>query len=86
MSFAVVLEGMTLAAYIVILGGGRQKREAGWKILSFMLMFTGLVQCAAMAIMVSERWFPHPVLHHPALTNPGDYLRQGRSVLCGLEA
>ena len=55
MSFAVVLEGMTLAAYIVIIGGGRQKREAGWRALSFMLMFIGVVQCAAMAIMVSER-------------------------------
>lgn len=52
MSFAVVLEGMTLAAYIVIIGGGRQKREAGWRALSFMLMFIGVVQCAAMAIMV----------------------------------
>lgn len=53
MSFAVVLQGMTLVAYIIILAGGRQKRETGWKVLSFLLLLTGCVQCAAMAIMVS---------------------------------
>src|ERR1700744_4739881 len=30
MSFAVVLEGMTLAAFAVLLVGGKQKREQGW--------------------------------------------------------
>ena len=52
MSFAVVLEGMTLVAYVAILAGGRQKRESGWKVLSFLLMLTAVVQCAGMAIVV----------------------------------
>ncbi|KAI9887179.1 MAG: hypothetical protein M1823_001006 [Watsoniomyces obsoletus] len=51
MSFAVVLEGMTLVAYITILAGGRQKRESGWTVLSFLLLLTGCVQCTAMAIV-----------------------------------
>jgi hypothetical protein len=52
MSFAVALEGMTLVAYIVIIKGGRQKRETGWSILSLLLLLTGLVQCGSMAIVV----------------------------------
>ncbi|KAI9759674.1 MAG: hypothetical protein M4579_002151 [Chaenotheca gracillima] len=51
MSFAVVLEGMTLVAYVTVLLGGRQKRETGWKVLGFLLVLTGAVQCAGMAIM-----------------------------------
>ncbi|KAI9849900.1 MAG: hypothetical protein M1837_000114 [Sclerophora amabilis] len=51
MSFAVVLEGMTFVAYITVLGGGRQKRETGWKVLGFLLLLTAVVQCAGMAIV-----------------------------------
>ena len=57
MSFAVVGEGVTLIAYIVILWGGKQKREAGWKVLSGMLFLVGLIQCTGMALIVS---FPRP--------------------------
>lgn len=57
MSFAVVLEGMTLIAYLVILAGGKQKRESGWKILSTLLLLAGLVQCAGMALIVSRKPF-----------------------------
>lgn len=53
LSFAVVLEGMTLITYIVILIGGKQKRESGWKILAGLHFLCGAVECAAMAIMVS---------------------------------
>lgn len=52
MSFAVVLEGMGLVALAVILAGGRQKRESGWKVTCCLLLLTGAVQCASMAIMV----------------------------------
>ena len=52
MSFAVVIEGMILIAFVVILGGGKQKREAGWKILSGLLLLVGLIQCTGMALMV----------------------------------
>lgn len=53
MSFAVVLEGMTLIAYLLIMLGGKQKRQQGWKVLSGCLVLVGAVQCAGMAIIVS---------------------------------
>lgn len=61
MSFAVVIEGMTLVAFIVIVAGGKQKREQGWKVLGGLLAFSALVQCAGMAIIVSlvSSWFVH---------------------------
>ena len=54
MSFAVVLEGMTLIAYMVILAGGKQKREAGWGVLSGLHVVCAVLQCAGMAIIVSS--------------------------------
>ncbi|KAH7407601.1 hypothetical protein BKA64DRAFT_424484 [Cadophora sp. MPI-SDFR-AT-0126] len=51
MSFAAVLELGTIVAYVIIIGGGKQKRETGWKVLAFMLMLVGIVQCAGMAIV-----------------------------------
>jgi hypothetical protein len=53
MSFAAVLELVTIVSYGVVILGGKQKRETGWKILTFMLMLVGVIQCAAMAIVVS---------------------------------
>jgi hypothetical protein len=52
MSFAVVLEGMTLIAYLVVLGGGKQKRDTGWRILTLFLVLIALVQCASMGLVV----------------------------------
>lgn len=52
MSFAVVMEGMTLVAYIVLLSGGKQKREQGWKVICGLLFLVGLLQCAGMALIV----------------------------------
>lgn len=54
MSFAVVLEGMTLIAYVVILAGGKQKRESGWRVLSGLHVCCAALQCAGMAIIVSH--------------------------------
>jgi hypothetical protein len=54
MSFAAVLELVTIVAYVVVLAGGKQKRESGWKVLSFLLVAVGLLQCASMAIVVCE--------------------------------
>lgn len=54
MSFAIVLEGMTLITYMVILSGGKQKRESGWKILSGMHFLVAALQLAGMAIIVSD--------------------------------
>lgn len=55
MSFAAVLELVTIVAYVVVLAGGKQKRENGWKVLSFFLLVVGLLQCASMAIVVCMR-------------------------------
>lgn len=52
MSFAAVLELVTIVTYCVVILGGKQKRETGWKVLTFLLMLVGVVQCAAMAIVV----------------------------------
>ncbi|KAL8818552.1 MAG: hypothetical protein Q9223_002834 [Gallowayella weberi] len=63
MSFGVVIEGMTLIAFIVLLVGGKQKREQGWKVISGLLVLSGLIQCAGMAIIAflydnDDRFFP----------------------------
>lgn len=52
MSFAVVIEGMTFLSFIVMIAGGKQKRESGWKILAGLLFLIGGVQCAGMALIV----------------------------------
>lgn len=51
MSFAAVLELATMVAYLVVILGGKQKRETGWKVLAFMLLLVGAVQCASMTIV-----------------------------------
>jgi hypothetical protein len=53
MSFAVVLEGIAIVAYLVILSGGKQLRESGWGILSLIIMLSAAVQAASMALVVS---------------------------------
>ena len=53
MSFAIVIEGMTLIVYIIILAGGKQKRESGWKVLAGLHVIVAALQVAAMAIIVS---------------------------------
>jgi len=51
MSFAALFELVTLVAFVVVLVGGRQKRETGWKVLAFLLVLVGALQCASMAIV-----------------------------------
>ena len=78
MSFAVVIEAVTLIAYLVILAGGKQKRESGWKILSTLLLLAGLVQCAGMALIVSSKPSHPALVPCPAASRlliPFDYLR-----------
>ncbi|KAF7889781.1 uncharacterized protein EAF02_002196 [Botrytis sinoallii] len=63
MSFAAVVELVTLVAYVVVLFGGKQKRETGWKILAFLLVLVGIVQAAGMSIVAylydhDEQFFP----------------------------
>lgn len=55
MSFAVVLEGMTLAAFVILLVGGKQKREQGWGVLTILVALAAFVQAIGMALMVRAR-------------------------------
>lgn len=52
MSAAAVFELVTLLAFVMLLIGGKQKREKGWRILALLLVWVGVLQCAAMAIVV----------------------------------
>lgn len=54
MSFAVVLEGMTILSYIVIISGGKKLRETGWSVLSLFLILAAGVQAASMSTVVSR--------------------------------
>jgi len=62
MSFAVVLEGMTLVAFAILLVGGKQKREQGWGVLTILVVLAAFVQAIGMALMAylyenDERFF-----------------------------
>ena len=57
MSFAVVMEGMTLIAYIVMMLGGKQKREQGWRILSGFHVIIAILLGAGMSIIVCDGTF-----------------------------
>lgn len=63
MSFAVVLEGMTIAAFVVLLVGGKQKREQGWSFMATLAALSALVQAVAMAIVVSIAMTKHTTLN-----------------------
>lgn len=54
MSFAVVLEGMSIVAYLIILSGGKRLRENGWRILSLLIIISAIIQAASMSIVVSR--------------------------------
>ncbi|KAL9104339.1 MAG: hypothetical protein Q9163_000685 [Psora crenata] len=63
MSFAVVMEGMTIIAYIVIIAGGKQRRESGWKVLVGLHVLIGVLLGAGMSIIAylydhDDRFFP----------------------------
>ncbi|KEF63139.1 uncharacterized protein A1O9_01115 [Exophiala aquamarina CBS 119918] len=57
MSFAVVLEGMTIAAFAVLLVGGKQKREQGWGALTILVTLAAAVQAIGMALMACAYLF-----------------------------
>lgn len=55
MSFAVVLEGMSIVAYLIILSGGKRLRENGWRLLSILIILSAVLQAASMSIVVGYR-------------------------------
>lgn len=54
MSFGVVLEGMTIAAFLILLVGGKQKREQGWGVMATLAGIAAVVQALGMALIVSS--------------------------------
>jgi len=63
MSFAVIIELATIVAFVVIISGGRQTREYGWKIVCSLLAVIVLVECASMSMVAyvfdnDQRFFP----------------------------
>jgi len=62
MSFAVVIEGMTIAAFVILIGGGKQRREQGWGVLAILIALAAFVQVLGMALIAylyenDERFF-----------------------------
>lgn len=53
MSFAVVLQGLTVVSYLIVISGSKRVRESGWRTLSLVVLLSALVQAASMAIVVS---------------------------------
>lgn len=56
MSLTVIIELATLVAYIVVILGGKQKRDKGWKIVTGLLAIAALTQLVSMSIVVSSRF------------------------------
>ena len=52
MSFAVVLEGMSVVSYLIILSGGKRLRESGWRVLSLLVVLSAVVQAGSVSIVV----------------------------------
>ncbi|ODM16457.1 hypothetical protein SI65_07964 [Aspergillus cristatus] len=51
MSFAVVLEGISVVSYLIILSGGKRLRESGWKVLSLLIVLGAVVQAGSVSIV-----------------------------------
>lgn len=54
MSFAVVLEGISIVAYLIILSGSKRLRENGWRVLSLLIILSVIIQAASMSLVVSR--------------------------------
>ncbi|KAJ5925649.1 hypothetical protein N7454_008288 [Penicillium verhagenii] len=51
MSFAVVLQGLSIVTYLIILWGGKRLRENGWRVLSIFVILSAVIQAASMSIV-----------------------------------
>lgn len=52
MTFAVVIEGMTIVAFVILISGGKQRREHGWGVMAILAGLAAFIQVAAMALTV----------------------------------
>ena len=50
-----MMEGMTIAAFAILLAGGKQRREQGWGVMAILAALAALIQVAAMGIMVRKK-------------------------------
>ncbi|KAL4808774.1 hypothetical protein BDV18DRAFT_157712 [Aspergillus unguis] len=62
MSFAVVLEAMSVVAWIIIISGSKRMRENGWKVLVVLILIGAGIQIGAVGIVAylvdnEERFF-----------------------------
>jgi hypothetical protein len=53
MSFATVAELAAVVGFLIIMAGGRVKRQGGWKILGGLMTAAALAQFLGMAVVVS---------------------------------
>ena len=80
MSFAVVVELASAIAFAVILLGGRQKREAGWKVLGWLLGVAAAAQLLSMAVVVR-----YPMNTHTH-TRPHTHMQIANSLISFVKA
>lgn len=59
MSLAFIAELATVVGFVVTLGGGKVKRQGGWKVLGGLLGAVAVVEVGAMAVVVSYLLFPY---------------------------
>ncbi|KAF2258010.1 hypothetical protein CC78DRAFT_157658 [Lojkania enalia] len=50
-SLAVMVELCTFVSFVVTMAGGVQRRSTGWKVVCPLLLASGLIQCAGMALV-----------------------------------
>lgn len=60
MTFAVVIEGMTIVAFAILICGGKQRREQGWGVMAILVALAAFIQVGAMALTVGS---PNPTPH-----------------------
>lgn len=53
-SFAAVAELVTLVSFVMVLTGGKQQRESGWKVICYLLTLVALIQLSSMSIVVGS--------------------------------
>lgn len=55
LSFATIVELATLVSFLVVMAGGKFKREEGWKLIGGLLLADAAVEFAGMGLVVSHR-------------------------------
>ena len=56
LSFATIVELATLVSFIVVMAGGKFKREDGWKLVGGLLLVDAAIEFVGMGLVVSDLW------------------------------